>query len=206
MMDDRDARGATVQAVEAVVGAAVGIVGGAVVSWMISRHFYERTEASNEVRFAGLGRLLAAVPSEGEGDPVDFAAVAYADVTNDGRSKLLIQHHQGQNARGLKVYDYDDRRLDFGVIGDLFTSLPSGFTVGDLDNDGQIEVATIDRDSQRSAYQADPAHVELLYRWDGSDFKVIDRRPIPRPGQGDWSPTWYTGPIGPDLGYGQGAV
>jgi hypothetical protein len=192
--------------VEVAVGAVVGIVGGAVASWLISRHYYQRTQSSTEVQFARIGRLLAARLSDAEGDPVDFAAVAYADVTNDGRKKLLIQHHQGKNGRGLKVYDYDGLRLDFGLIGDVFTSLPAGFTVGDLDNDGQIEVATIDRDSERITSQIDPAHVELLYRWDGKEFKVINRRPLPRPGEGDWAVRWYTGPIGPQPRYGDAAV
>jgi hypothetical protein len=186
---------------EVVIGI-VGIAAGALFSWLISRHYYRCAESSSGEQFDMLRRLVAAPRRGDEGAPVDFAAVAYADVTNEGSNKLLIQHHSGPNGRGLKVYDFDSHALQLKLVAEVHTTLPAGFTVGDLDDDGQLEVATVDIDWERSNSHADPAHVELLYRWEDGDFKVVAQRDLRLPGVGSWEPSWYDGPIGPSPGYG----
>lgn len=56
------------------------------------------------------------------------------------------------------------------------SSYADGFVIGDLNDDGLVEIACIEPDWPKGATSADGPLVEVLRRWDGVDFAEIGRR------------------------------
>lgn len=105
-----------------------------------------------------------------------------ADINNDGRDELLVASPWGPHSSMLHVYGQrDDWPDSFGKLAEVSSGTPAGFTVGDLDEDGRAEVATV-QPAAEHAY-ATGVRDEVLYRWDGSDFAQVASVPLPRPGQ-----------------------
>ena len=115
-------------------------------------------------------------------------------MNNDGENELLIQHSYGAHSAVLSVYGWKRRYLEFGKLAEIMTGPPSSFTVGDLDGDGRVEVATVDVDWESGLSYAEGARKEVLYRWEGDGFVQVAERPLPRD-QGDWELRWHTKPI-----------
>lgn len=69
----------------------------------------------------------------------------------------------------------------FGKLAALGSGTPAGFSIGDLDGDGRIEVATI-QPHGNDPYVAGTRD-EVLYRWEGEAFVEVATEPQPRPGE-----------------------
>lgn len=145
--------------------------------------------------------VLRGRPATGDAERVDLAVVGYADVNNDGRVELLVQHASGVHSTSLMILGWDDQH-QFGELTTLGTGTPAGFTVGDLDGDGVIEVATVDVDWDRetepgrTASYAEGARTELLYRWRAGGFQEVARRSLPLPLEPQNDVRWHTDPLG----------
>ena len=108
------------------------------------------------------------------------AVVGYADVNNDGRPELLVQHPAGAHSSVLKVYGWrgDFTIGDFEQLGELHSSCPTSFQVEDVDGDGQLEIAAMDVDYEamsESRSYANAERVRMIYRWNGREFERVSR-------------------------------
>lgn len=84
----------------------------------------------------------------------------------------------------------------FGKLTEFSSGTPAGFTVGDLDGDGQIEIATVQPHNDHP--YASGIRDEVLYRWNGDEFVEIASEPLTRPGQPGFDdpnrvPRWHHG-------------
>lgn len=110
-------------------------------------------------------------------------AVGYADVNNDGRPELLVQHPIGAHSSMLKVYGWrgDFPAGDFGEFGELQSSCPSSFHVEDIDGDGRLEVLTVDLDwndmPEGRGYANGPRY-RMVYRWIDDRFERVSQAPV----------------------------
>jgi hypothetical protein len=148
-----------------------------------------------------LGLVLAAVgapattgPKEAPLDATEDRpfAVTLADINNDGRDELLVASPWGPHSSMLRVFGLsDDEPMSFGLLMELSSGTPAGFTVGDLDGDGAIEVATI-QPSEDHPY-AVGIRDEVLYRWNGTELAELATRRLPAPGKPDAPMQWHTG-------------
>lgn len=138
--------------------------------------------------------LEAEVASIQQGDPTSggelsvrrYSEVHYEDINNDGAVELLVEHPVGAHSRVLKVFGWIEEPVvpEFGLISQLHCGLGGSFTVGDLDADGEVEVAMVDLDhDQAGANYASGPYVELLYSWDehSEGFFEVDRNEIGSP-------------------------
>ena len=139
------------------------------------------------------------IAEDSEARRLKLAAVAYAEIFNDGETLLLVQHWTGAHATLLRVFGWRD--FDFRELAQVGTGTPEGFTVGDLDGDGRVEVATVEADWERTdatghtySYAAG-ARRELLYRWNGEKFEMVGARRLPLPNEGPRNLLWHTNPI-----------
>lgn len=108
-------------------------------------------------------------------------ALDIADVNNDGRDELLVASPWGPHSSMLHVFGQRDEWPDsFGKVTEISSGTPAGFTVGDLDGDGNTEIATVQPHGDEP--YAAGIRDEFLYRWDGQDFAEIAADPLPRPG------------------------
>ena len=114
-----------------------------------------------------------------------YSQVHYADVNNDGEAELLVEHPVGAHGRVLKVFGWIEEPVlpEFGLLAQLSCGLGGPFSIGDLDNDGSIEVAIVEVDwSKEGAYTAGGPYVEILYDWaDDEGFVEVERHEIGSP-------------------------
>ena len=109
-------------------------------------------------------------------------AMGVADVKNDGREELLVASPWGPHSSMLHVFGQRDEWPDsFGKLAEISSGTPAGFTVGDLDGDGNIEIATVQPHGDEP--YAAGIRDEILYRWNGRQFAEIAAEPLPRPGE-----------------------
>ena len=140
-----------------------------------------------------------------ESSELRFAAVQYADMDHDGETELLIQHYYGAHGSMLRIYGWTG--FDFDQKGQLQTSAPAGFTVGDIDGDGRIEVATVQGDYDRpdpdnpghTLPYAAGAQVEQLWRIEAGEWSLVGDRRLALPTKQDdkWIRAkyhWHTDP------------
>ena len=126
-----------------------------------------------------------------------YSRVHYADVNNDGETELLVEHPVGAHGRTLKAFGWIEAPLlpEFGLVGEITCGLGTPFTVGDLDDDGMTEIATVEVDwSKEGAFTAGGPYVELLYRWSNDTEKLVEvgRKEIGSPADFSKVPfTWY---------------
>jgi hypothetical protein len=110
-----------------------------------------------------------------------YAQVQFADVNDDGEDELLVQYPVGAHSMALKVFGWRDSvpLPEFVQLAEAVSPLGLPFTIGDLDADGRVELATIEPDwTIPGANMAAGPFVETLYRWDGVDFREIARRAL----------------------------
>lgn len=114
-----------------------------------------------------------------------YSQVHFADVNNDGDSELLIEHPVGAHGRVLKVFGWTEESVlpEFGMLAQVSCGLGGPFTIGDLDDDGLVEVAMIEVDwSKEGAFSAGGPFVEILYEWeDEQGFVEVGRNEIGSP-------------------------
>lgn len=109
-------------------------------------------------------------------------AMAVADVDNDGRDELLVASPWGPHSSMLHVFGQRDEWPEsFAKLTEISSGTPAGFTVGDLDEDGKIEIATVQPHGDEP--YAAGIRDEVLYRWNGQRFAEIATEPLPRPGE-----------------------
>jgi FG-GAP-like repeat len=184
-----------------IAGLVIGVIG----IWLTIRAMVQHRRSQRQLNAQLLDinqRLIVRFPNGGsKAGQVDFVAVDAADVNHDGQNELLIQHWAGNHGTALRMFGWDADH-EFEEMGRLGTDTTGGFTVGDLDGDGRIEIATVADDYDREiapgrmASNADGALVELLFRWDGHEFVEVGRRPLPLPTE-DRNPVrlWHTNPL-----------
>lgn len=128
---------------------------------------------------------LRSVPEEGVALGATEArrwALGVADVNNDGRDELLVASPWGLHSSMLHVFWQRNAWPDsFGKLAELGSGTPAGFSIGDLDGDGRIELATIQPHGDEP--YATGSREEVLYRWDGDTFAEVAIEPQPRPGE-----------------------
>ena len=78
-----------------------------------------------------------------------------------------------------------------GVKAARGSGTPSGFTVGDLDGDGRVEVATVQPEGDHP--YASGIHAEMLYRWNMDHFDEVGHRVLRRSDEPDGEMRWHTG-------------
>jgi hypothetical protein len=114
----------------------------------------------------------------GSGESVERAStsIQYVDINNDGEAELVVQHPYGAHSVELQVFGWSDAdpHAEFHQLASLVSEYASGFTVGDLDDDGRIEIASLDLEGRRS--HAEGPTVQVIRRWDGSAFAEVARR------------------------------
>jgi hypothetical protein len=130
-------------------------------------------------------------PEATDADGSSLTAVAFADVNHDGQNELLVQHGAGAHSTMFKILGWRD--YEFQQLDELHTSTPAGFSVGDLDGDGRVEVATFDVRVEGDLGYAGSPRDEVLYRWEGDRMREVDRREAHRPVE-NWSAParWFT--------------
>jgi hypothetical protein len=124
-----------------------------------------------------------------------YATVDYADINNDGETELIVQYPHGAHSNKMKVFGWVEGRPlpEFSLLAESVSEMGSPYSIGDLDSDGQIEIATIETDRTKpQANHASGPYVELLYRWDGAEFREVGRREIGSPANFDGVRfSWY---------------
>jgi hypothetical protein len=131
-----------------------------------------------------------------------LAVVGYADVTNDHRPELLVQHPVGAHSSVLKVYGWRGEPAvgDFEQLGALHSSCPTSFQVEDVDGDGRLEIAAADVDydamPEGRAY-ANAERVRMVYRWNGTEFSKVGKSPAWDPESQADAPEVFTMLFGP---------
>ena len=161
----------------------------------------ERTDAIGQ-QVTDIARALGIpnVPSAGatlDSSEARRWAMGVADVNNDGREELLVASPWGPHSSMLHVFGQRDAWPDsFGKLTEISSRTPAGFTVGDLDGDGSIEIATIQPHGDEP--YAAGIRDEVLYRWDGQQFAEVAAEPLPRPREHgfddpEWPSRWHSG-------------
>lgn len=146
----------------------------------------QRTNAIGH-QVTDIARALGLPNVPKEGVALDAAearrwALGVADVNNDGRDELLVASPWGPHSSMLHVFGQRNEWPDsFGKLAELGSGTPAGFTIGDLDGDGRIELATIQPHGDEP--YATGIRDEVLYRWDGDAFAEVATEPQPRPGE-----------------------
>lgn len=149
-----------------------------------------------------IARALGIEGAPAEGVALDASterrwALGVADINNDGRDELLVASPWGPHSSMLHIFGQrNDWPDSFGKLAEFSSGTPAGFTIGDLDGDGRIELATVQPDNDHS--YASGIRDEVLYRWDGEEFAEIDSEPLPRPGHPGFGddhrpPRWHHG-------------
>lgn len=106
----------------------------------------------------------------------DFQMTAkYADLDGDGKDELLIQVPFGPHNSQLRVFGFRD--WDFKLIAELEVMAPSDYEVRDVDDDGRLEVVTVDQANTEFPYVCG-FRDEVVYRLDKDTFIEIERRPL----------------------------
>jgi hypothetical protein len=137
-------------------------------------------------RVTDIARALGIEGAPAEGVALDASverrwALGVADINNDGHEELLVASPWGPHSSMLHVFGQRNEWPDsFGKLAELSSGTPSGFTIGDLDGDGQVEVATVQPHDDQP--YASGVRDEVLYRWNGEEFVDVDSEPLPRPG------------------------
>lgn len=109
-------------------------------------------------------------------------SMGMADVNHDGQPEMLIASPAGAHSTRLQIFGQASEWPDsFGKLAELYSITPAGFTVGDLDGDGLIEIATLEQIGDHP-YAAGITE-EILSRWDGEEFAQVDSSPRPKPGE-----------------------
>ncbi|MDA0183646.1 VCBS repeat-containing protein [Solirubrobacter phytolaccae] len=139
------------------------------------------------VKVADIARALGISTTAGadaaiDGNEARRWAIAVADVNNDGRDELLVASPWGPHSSMLHVFGQRDEWPDsFSKLAEIGSGTPMGFTVGDLDADGRVEIATVQPHADEP--YASGIRDEVLYRWDGAQFAEVATQPLPRPGK-----------------------
>src|SRR5829696_2812509 len=123
----------------AIIGVALTVIGVALTVRAIQESRRSQQELAAHLTEIS-HRIVLRDPSVGsKAGKVDYVAVDAADVDHDGHPELLIQHWAGNRATVLRVMGWDANH-EFQDLASLTTGTPAGFTVGDLDGDGRIEI------------------------------------------------------------------
>jgi hypothetical protein len=106
----------------------------------------ELMSAINEALARQLSSTEAVRPTHdssetGAADP-SSPQTRYADIDGDGRDELLIEFLSGPHSTTLLVFNL--KNWEFTKIAELQTTTPCGFDLVDYDDDGQIEVETVE--------------------------------------------------------------
>jgi len=176
-----------------LVGVVVGIVG--VLVGKRSLRMDEQARAKAEQTTALLERIshTLGIPANAMITPMDGQlvardgdaryAISLADINADRADELLVATPWGPHSSMLHVYGQADATIEsFTKLGELGAGTPLGFTVGDLDGDGLIEVSAIQPEGDKPYALGE--REEVLYRWDGRNFSAVDRASLPGP-EGD---------------------
>lgn len=106
------------------------------------------------------------------------AAIGYVEVTGDGNRQVLLMYGTGAHATALKIFGrVGDPGGEVAQLGQLVTGTGAAFQVGDFDNDGRVEIATLhyDEAALEGRPLVDAPLQPIYYRWDGTTFAKIGR-------------------------------
>jgi hypothetical protein len=104
------------------------------------------------------------------------AAIGYAETTNDGNRQVLMMYGTVAHATALRVFGrVGGPGGEVVEIGHLLTGTGAAFQVGDFDDDGYAEVATLvyDWDAIGDRALVDAPLRPVYWRWDGSLFPEV---------------------------------
>jgi hypothetical protein len=142
-----------------------------------------RAEARSEQLFRELPmRLVSAVNSASQAPitpqlspPVLNAPfrTTYADVDNDGKDELLVEHSAGAHGSALLLFGFKD--WEFRLLGELGVGTPGGFDIGDFDGDGRIEIDAVEADYSHGDGYVDAPRYRIRYRWTQDGFAEVER-------------------------------
>jgi hypothetical protein len=119
-------------------------------------------------------------------------AVGIADINNDGRDEVVVASPYGPHSSMLRAFGFtDELRNDFSQLLELGSGTPSGFTVGDLDGDGRVEVATVQPEGDHP--YASGIRAEVLYRWSTDHFDEVGHCLLACGDESDGEMRWHTG-------------
>ncbi|MDO9053289.1 MAG: hypothetical protein Q7U37_05090 [Gallionella sp.] len=117
------------------------------------RHFEELTKQLPQTLMNGITSVLQH-PPENQGSSPEWSVpggrremspwlqTRYADINNDGHDELLVEVSAGPHSTALLVYGLV--AWEFQQIAELYSSTGCGFDVINSDNDGQLEVETVE--------------------------------------------------------------
>jgi hypothetical protein len=103
-------------------------------------------------------------------------SIQLADINHDGEAELVVQHPFGAHSVELQAFGWSDTgpHAEFRQLASAISEFATGFTVGDLDGDGRVEIAS--DDVGPGGIHAEGPTVEVIKRWDGSEFTEVSRR------------------------------
>lgn len=157
-----------------IAGLLIGIAGiaVAVVTYARSeRGSRERAERLPD-KIADRVRLILAIPKPD--DPNALGAYAgYADINNDGRPELIIQHPAGVHGMAFLVFGW--RGFDFGEVATTSWGTPTSVKIKDFDGDGQLEIGILVSDWEAGRPYINAPSIEVHYRLEGNDFVEVGR-------------------------------
>ena len=100
--------------------------------------------------------------------------VQYADLNGDGKQELLVSYLSGAHNTALQVYG-SRSNWDFGLLGELRSSMPTEFEVGDVDNDGVPEVTTVEVACEPDLPYVMGLRDRVSYKLTGNGFVEVKR-------------------------------
>ena len=106
--------------------------------------------------------------------PIPHAFITYADVNNDTKPEMLVQYPTGNHGTALKILGFKD--FEFIILAELGCGTPEGFSFGDFDGDGKIEIAARETDWSSGMSYVEAPRMTIIYKWDGNNFVKISEK------------------------------
>lgn len=101
-----------------------------------------------------------------------FLRTEYADIDHDRDLEVLLHSYVGAHSSEVRIFDWDRSVIEVRLLAELRSNTPNGFWAEDIDNDGKLELISIEDyhpPGSNYSYAAAP-RVKRVRRWDGTRF------------------------------------